>query len=67
MEFELMKQNGIYPLFGDENREEFENNELEIIFKGFVDNQEIVNSNYNVGADCCHVFLIDGNTDLKIE
>ena len=66
-EYELMKQNGVYPLFGDENSEEYENKELKIIFKGFIDSQEIVNSNYNVGADCCHVFLIDGNTELIID
>jgi len=66
-EFELMKQRGVYPLFGDENRGEYENKELEINFKGFIDNQEIVNSNYIVGADCCHVNLIEGNTDIRIK
>jgi hypothetical protein len=66
-EFELMKQIGVYPLFGDENRGEYESKELEINFKGFIDNQEIVNSNYIVGADCCHVHLIEGNTDIRLE
>ncbi len=66
-EFELMKQIGVYPLFGDENRGEYENKELEINFKGFIDNQEIVNSNYIVGADCCHVHLIEGNADIRLE
>ena len=66
-QYEVIKQRGTYPLFGDENREESYNKELEINFKGFIDNQEIVNSNYIVGADCCHVYLIEGNKSLRIE
>lgn len=66
-EFESMKQLGVYPLFGDENRREYENKELGINFKGFIDNHEIVNSNYIVGADCCHIHLIEGDTDIRIE
>lgn len=65
-EFEMMRQNGTYPLFGDEYSSDYENEEVRINFKGFINNQEIVNANFTVGADCCHVNLIAGITDIII-
>lgn len=65
-EFEAMMENGTYPLFGDEFVQEFRNKKVEINFKGFRDNLEIVNSNYTVGADCCHVILISGEPEISI-
>lgn len=66
-EFELMKQNGIYPLFGDEYSETYKNKTIEIKFKGFDEHQELLNVDFTVGADCCHVELIDGITDVIID
>ena len=65
-EFEEMRENGVYPLFGDEFVNEFKNKEAEINFKGYLNNLEIVNSNYTVGADCCHVILISGEPEISI-
>lgn len=65
-EFETMRKNGVYPLFGDEYARDFRNNEVEINFKGYIDNQEIINSDYKVGADCCHVILISGDPEISI-
>jgi len=52
-EFEAMRKKGVYPLFGDEYTRDF-------------DNREIINSDYKVGADCCHVILISGNPEISI-
>jgi hypothetical protein len=65
-EFEAMRENGVYPLFGDEYARDFSNKEVEINFKGYIDNQEIISSDYKVGADCCHVILISGDTEISI-
>ena len=65
-EFEAMREKGVYPLFGDEYARDFSNKEVEINFKGYIDNQEIINSDYKVGADCCHVILISGNPEISI-
>ena len=65
-EFEAMGENGVYPLFGDEYARDFSNKEVEINFKGYIDNQEIISSDYKVGADCCHVILISGDTEISI-
>jgi hypothetical protein len=65
-EFEAMREKGIYPLFGDEYARGFSNREVEINFKGYIDNEEIINSDYKVGADCCHVILISGDPEISI-
>jgi hypothetical protein len=65
-EFEAMREKGVYPLFGDEYARDFSNKEVEINFKGYIDNEEIINSDYKVGADCCHVILISGDPEISI-
>ena len=40
------------------------NQRQKIQFKGFLDNQEVVSSDYTVGTDCCHVGVISGNLEL---
>ena len=64
-EFELAQQNGRYPIANDNNVEA--NQQLELEFKGFINNEEVITSNYIVGADCCHVNLISGDIELVLE
>lgn len=66
VEFEAMREVGVYPLFGDEYVRDFSNKEVEINFKGYIDHQEIINSDFKVGADCCHVLLISGVPEISI-
>ena len=66
-EFETFRQNGTYPLFGDEFAERYKNKTELINFKGFIEDQEVVNSSYKVGADCCHVLLIDGDPNIVVD
>jgi hypothetical protein len=66
-EFEDFRQNGTYPLFGDEFAERYRNKTEVIIFRGFVEDKEVVNNSYKVGADCCHVLLIDGDLNITID
>ena len=65
IEFELAQQNGRYPIANDNNVEA--NQQLELEFKGFINNEEVITSNYIVGADCCHVSLILGDIELVLE
>ncbi len=65
-EFEAMRENGVYPLFGDEYVQDFSNEEVDINFKGYIDSEEIINSDFRVGADCCHVILISGDPEISI-
>ncbi len=66
-EWQLFRQNGAYPLFGDEFVKDYQNIELELNFKGFINDLEVVSSNFIVGADCCHVILVSGDTNLFID
>ncbi|WP_422082977.1 hypothetical protein [Ulvibacterium sp.] len=66
-EFETFRRNGTYPLFGDEFAEQYKNKTELINFKGFIEDQEVVNSSYKVGADCCHVLLIDGDPNIVVD
>jgi hypothetical protein len=66
-ELELFRNNGSYPLFGDEFSGRFQNGIVEIVFKGFIGDSEVVSENYKVGADCCHVLLVSGDLDIIIE
>ncbi|MEN8124513.1 MAG: hypothetical protein ABFR32_05225 [Bacteroidota bacterium] len=65
-EYELMIQNGTYPLFGDEQLSNYINSKTTVNFKGFDDDKVIVNSVFTVGADCCHVLLYEGETEIII-
>ncbi len=66
-EFEDFRQNGTYPLFGDELVERYRNKTEVIHFRGFIEDKEVVNSSYKVGADCCHVLLINGDLNITID
>ena len=65
-EIELMAKNGVYPLFSDKYSNTYRNKQIEISFKGYLDDKQVLDANYTVGADCCHVFLVDGETNLIV-
>lgn len=65
-EWEMAIEAGSYPLFGDENLQKYQNQSLEVLFQGFIAGTAVVNEEFTVGADCCHVGLIKGNTDIVI-
>lgn len=56
----------LYPIYNDSfvSVMRFENRAL--VFKGFIDNQEVVTANYLVTSDCCHVSLVSGNRELIV-
>lgn len=63
-ELDSFIQNGRYPIMDDAG---LENNErINIQFKGFLNGQEVVTENYTVASDCCHVFLVSGNTEIVL-
>ncbi|MCK0190624.1 hypothetical protein [Arenibacter sp. F20364] len=65
-EYDWMAENGTYPLFSDKYVSRYRNKKLEINFRGYIDNKLMVDSDFTVGADCCHVVLIEGETDLVL-
>lgn len=65
-DYDWMIKNGTYPLFSDKYVAKYRNKELEINFQGYVDDRLLVDSDYVVGVDCCHVTLLEGETDIVI-
>ncbi|MDP5061184.1 MAG: hypothetical protein NWP64_04630 [Maribacter sp.] len=66
-EYQYLKEQGFYPIISDANRVQYQNATATLTFKGYIDNQEVIKQDYEVGADCCHVSLITGNTEIVLE
>ena len=66
-DFEAYKNDGFYPIFSDVYRIQYQNKSTTIRFTGFSSDKVIVNEEFEVGADCCHVRLISGNKAIVIE
>ncbi|MEH6680821.1 MAG: hypothetical protein V7724_09750 [Sediminicola sp.] len=66
-QWDQYRENGEYPLFSDAYSQIYQNQEVGIRFIGYIDGEEVVRADYTVGADCCHIFLVDGDTTLEID
>ena len=62
----VLRLAGTYPLYDDLFVAGNQNTSREIVFKGFIGDQEVANAVYTVAADCCHVSLVSGNLDIVI-
>ncbi|MBQ4821504.1 hypothetical protein [Aquimarina sp. MMG016] len=58
------QQSGKYPLIQDGTLGV--NQERQIQFNGFLNNQEVISSNYTVSTDCCHVNVDSGNLEITL-
>lgn len=63
-EYNTAQENGAYPLVNDGSLDI--NQKKQIRFKGYINNQEVINQNYNIGKDCCHIYLISGAVALSL-
>ncbi|MEM9076877.1 MAG: hypothetical protein AAGC43_07550 [Bacteroidota bacterium] len=58
------RETGRYPLTQDGVLDL--NEARRIQFRGFINNEEVVSSDYTVSTDCCHVGLDSGNLELSL-
>lgn len=65
-QFQEARQFGIYPLYGDQFVQLHQNEVLEIVFKGFINGDEVVSAQFTVGADCCHTEIISGDLEIML-
>jgi len=63
-QFMEAQQSGRYPLITDGTLQV--NQERQIQLRGRINNEEVINSNYTVGTDCCHIGLITGDLQLIV-
>ncbi len=64
--FQNARETGQYPLYNDSFVSENQNTNRSIIFRGFIDSNEVVEALYVISTDCCHVSLASGNTEITI-
>ena len=58
------KELGSYLLIQDGVLERNQKRNLQ--FKGYINNQEVITSDYKVSTDCCHIGLDTGNLELTL-
>lgn len=66
-EYQYYKEQGLYPIFSDKYQKQYQNSETTISFKGYISNKVVVDQDFVVGADCCHVNLISGPTEIFLD
>jgi len=62
---ENLHQN-FYPIINDNYQNEIAQREINLKFTGFINNIEVLSTNYVVSADCCHIDLISGKTKIVL-
>ncbi len=65
-ELQLAQEYGEYPLYNDSFISGNQNTTKTLVFKGFINNEMVVEAQYEVGIDCCHVSIVSGDTDITI-
>ena len=66
-QLEEFRNAGSYPLADDTWMPEFQRRVLLLNFEGFVNGQAVVEEEYTVGFDCCHVFLVEGDLEIQLD
>lgn len=64
---DIFGEQGTYIVFSDNYADEYQNKTTTIRFTGFIDTEQVVSSEFTVGADCCHVKMITENTTISID
>ena len=64
---DLSIPNGIYPVVSDGEMDQLSFEGTILIFVGVNDGQNIVEQQFLVGKDCCHIELISGETTFQLD
>lgn len=60
-------EDGVYVIFDDTFSQDYQNEEISLLFQGFQQEELFVEETYKVGADCCHVYHISGTLKIVVE
>lgn len=63
---DLNDNQGYYPLINDSYDEMLRFKDVEVEFQGFIGSQLVVDKRFIVTADCCHISLVSGDTEVYI-
>lgn len=62
----LADNNGYYPITNDTKMVMFQNKNIEVEFKGYLNGALVIKKRFIFTADCCHVHLVEGVTKFYI-
>ncbi|TDN79658.1 hypothetical protein DET49_13620 [Salegentibacter sp. 24] len=60
-------EDGIYTIFNDNLVSSYKNQEIALLFRGYINDELIVEETYQVGADCCHVYHSSGPLKIVLD
>lgn len=63
---DLTDNSGYYSLVNDNSTEILRWKKVGIEFRGYIGENLVINKLYVVSADCCHVILVSGDTEVLI-
>lgn len=64
----IFTQQGSYPIADDSDGNRLpRHTDIGLKFRGYIGSREVVNADYVVTFDCCHISLVSGNTELVVE
>lgn len=55
-----------YPFIDDSYLEQINFDNWNLLFKGYINNREVVREKFVVSSDCCHIYLVSGNLNLTL-
>ncbi|GAB5474599.1 MAG: hypothetical protein Mars2KO_26980 [Maribacter sp.] len=65
-EFQTARQIGRYPIYSDAFLMGNQNTQKNLVFRGFINEERLVNAEIVVAIDCCHVSIASGDTTIVI-
>ncbi|MGC4232669.1 MAG: hypothetical protein QM594_06775 [Niabella sp.] len=63
----IIPKAGRYVLFSDLNMNETSKCGEDFEFRGYKDEQLIASRTFNIAHNCCHIYLVSGNTKIVVE
>lgn len=60
------ENNGYYNVVDDSSTGLIRNSLNEVEFQGFIEDQMVVQNRFVIRPDCCHVYLVSGETEVLI-
>lgn len=57
---------GMYPVASDMNKELFQFKNVKVEFNGYLNSSLVIQKQFTISADCCHISLVEGDTLILI-
>lgn len=66
LETNIGTDRGWHTIFSDAFQKTYQNREVTLKLKGYLGDKMVVNQDYVVGADCCHIYNVSGPAEIRL-